>query len=63
MFCLENPQNPHHPDVTKSAIVREGVPGIDRAGQIQGPAGQGPRAAADQELEGHNEENPLWRGQ
>lgn len=60
---IENPQNPHHSDVAKSAIAREGVPGIDRAGEVQGSACQGPGAAADQELEGYNEENPLRRGQ
>lgn len=60
---LENPQNPHHPDVTKSTILGEGVPGIDRACKIQGSARQGPGAAADQELEGYDEENPLRRGQ
>lgn len=61
-FPLENPQDPHHADVAESAIAGEGLPGTDRAGQVQGSARQGPRALADQELEGHDPEDPLWGG-
>lgn len=59
----ESPQNPHHAHLAQSAIARKSLPRADRARQVQGPARQGPRAAADQGLEGHDEEDAVWGGQ
>merc|ERR1712000_44853 len=45
----ENPQDPHHPDLSQSPIPREGLLRTPRARKVQAPPRQGSRPSAHQD--------------
>ena len=55
----ENPQNPHHPDIAKSAVSRKGLHRAPRARQVQEPSRQGSRPSPNQDPQSHHPKDAL----
>ena len=58
----ENSQNPHHSDLAQSRLSGKGVHRAARARKVQELARQGPRTPTNEDAQGHNQENAVWRG-